>query len=292
MSAPVDRLSALLERFRVRAELFHAGGLIGHNRFDAQPGRGFLHVLHRGAIEVRHPRQRGRDHPSGLASRLRLDRPSVLLYPRAVQHDFHVSPGEDVMLTCASVRFEGGERNPVLRALPQCICLPLDEVDGLAGTLSLLLAESSRVRCGQRLLADRLFEVLLIQLLRWLLDHPGESGVSAGLLHGLSDPSLARALVAMHEAPGEPWDLPRLAERAGLSRSAFAARFKAVVGQTPADYLSDWRISLAQTHLREGRSLKQITHGLGYANPSALSRLFRHKLGQSPSEWLDSVGDA
>ncbi|MCB1553368.1 MAG: AraC family transcriptional regulator [Xanthomonadales bacterium] len=283
MAEPVDRLSALLERFRVRTQLFHAGGLSGHHRFEAEPGRGFLHVLHRGEIEVRH---RPRD---GLAARIRLARPSLLLYPRAVVHDFHSDDRSDVVLTCAALRFEGGERNPVLRALPGLIQLPLDEVEGLGEALSLLFAESTRLRCGQRLLADRLFEVVLIQLLRWLLDHPDQSGVQQGLLHGLSDPALARALVSMHEAPGASWDLPALAARAGLSRSAFAARFRAVVGQTPADYLADWRVSLAQTQLREGRALKQITHELGYANSSALSRLFRQKLGMSPSEWLRSA---
>lgn len=282
MSQPVDRLSALLERFRVRTELFHAGALRGGNRFDAQPGRGFLHVLQHGEIEVRHRRV------DGLPVRLHLSEPSVLLYPRAVQHDFLVSELDGAQLTCAAVRFEGGARNPVLRALPALIRLPLGEVDGLSQSLDLLFAETARLRCGQRLLADRLFEVVLIQLLRWLLDHPERSGVRAGLLHGLADPSLARALVCMHEAPGEHWDLPRLAAQAGLSRSAFAARFKAAVGQPPADYLADWRLSLAQTQLRDGKSMKQITLELGYANPSALSRLFRQRLGQSPSQWLRS----
>lgn len=278
--APVDRLSALLERFRVRTQLFHAGGLQGHNRFDPVPGRGFLHVLHRGVLEVRH--RRG----DGLDARMRLSEPSLLLYPRAVVHDFHVEADEEVALTCAAVRFEGGERNPVLRALPALIHLPLNQVDGLQESLGLLFAETARLRCGQRLLADRLFEVVLIQLLRWLLDHPDRAGVPHGLLHGLSDPALARALVGVHEAPGEIWDLPRLAERAGMSRSAFAARFKSIVGQTPADYVADWRLSLAQTQLREGRAFKQITLDLGYANPSALSRLFRQRLGLSPSQWL------
>lgn len=282
MAEPVDRLSSLLERFRVRTRLFHAGPLTASNRFEVEPGRGFLHVLQRGEVEVRHRRT------DGLPARLHLAEPSVLFYPRAVLHDFHVPVDAQAQLTCAAVGFEGGERNPVLRALPPLIHLPLAEVDGLDAALDLLFAETTRLRCGQRLLADRLFEVVLIQLLRWLLDHPERSGVRAGLLHGLADPALARALVAMHEAPGDNWDLPTLAARAGLSRSAFAARFKAVVGQPPADYLADWRLSLAQTQLRDGRSIKQITHELGYANPSALSRLFRQRLGQSPSQWKRS----
>jgi hypothetical protein len=55
--------------------------------------------------------------------------------------------------------------------------LPLARVEGLDAALSLLFAETGRVRCGQRLLADRLFEVVLIQLLRWMLDHPADAGI-------------------------------------------------------------------------------------------------------------------
>lgn len=106
---------------------------------------------------------------------------------------------------------------------------------------------------------------------------------------GLSDPRLARALVALHEAPGEPWDLPRMAARAGMSRSAFAASFRRTVGQPPADYLTDWRLTLAQAQaqLRLGRPVKSVALELGYANASALSRAFTARMGQSPRQWLE-----
>src|SRR5690606_34041544 len=103
---------------------------------------------------------------------------------------------------------------------------------------------------------------------------------------GLSDPRLARALVAMHEEPARPWSLEAMAKEAGMSRSAFAARFRSVVGETPADYLSDWRLTIAQSQLRAGRSLKTIAGDLGYSNPSALSRLFARRVGASARSWL------
>jgi AraC-like DNA-binding protein len=65
-----------------------------------------------------------------------------------------------------------------------------------------------------------------------------------------------------------------------------------VVGQTPADYLSDWRIALAQSRLREGRSIKALADELGYANPSALSRAFTARTGASPRDWLKARSDA
>lgn len=280
MSAPLDRLSAVLQHFRLRAQLFHAGPLCGLTRFDMEPGRGFLHVLRRGELQLRHRRD------SGLPSRLQINEPSVLFYPRALNHEFLNPPEDGSDFTCATIRLDGGDDSLLARALPPLVLLPLNAIDGLEQSLSLLFAETERLRCGQRLLADRLFEIVLIQLLRWMLDHPAEAGVPPGLLHGLSDPRLARALVAMHEAPASAWSLERLADTAGMSRSAFAAAFKASVGQTPGDYLADWRLSLVQQGLLQGQSLKQITDAVGYANPSALSRVFRQRTGMSPRQWL------
>ena len=64
-----------------------------------------------------------------------------------------------------------------------------------------------------------------------------------------------------------------------------------MVGDTPADYLAHWRLTLAQAHLRAGRSLKSIAHELGYANPSALSRVFAQKLGMSARDWREAVDE-
>ena len=74
-----------------------------------------------------------------------------------------------------------------------------------------------------------------------------------------------------------------------MSRSAFAVRVKVLVGATPADYLAHWRLAVAQAALRSGASVKAISADLGYANASALSRLFARRVGVSPREWLDSL---
>jgi len=281
---PLDRLSALLERFRIQAHLFHTGPLCGISRFD-ETERGFLHVMREGAMSITH-------QTKGLPRRLEIDEPSLLFYPRPAVHTFHNPPAEGSQFSCATLEFAGGARNPLARALPPLIVLPLAEVPGLSPALALLFDETERVRCGQRLLADRLFEVVLIQLLRWMLDHPQRVGVQPGLITGLSDPRLARALVAMHEAPGDSWNLEKMAACAGMSRSAFATAFRDIVGQTPADYLTDWRISLAQAMLRQGTPLKLMADELGYANPSALSRVFLARVGQSPRDWLRAASTA
>lgn len=277
---PIDRLSCLLERFRVRAQLAYSGTFCGVQRFDAACGHGYLHVLRRGRLEVNHPPGRG------LPQQLSLTEPSLLFYPAPATHSFINPPQDGSDFTCAAVQFDDGLNHPLVRALPPLVVLPLAQVEGLAPLLTLLFTETDRIRCGRRLVADRLFEVVLIQILRWLLDHPGDIGVHTNLLAGLSEPRLARALAAIHEAPAQAWTLEGMAQQAGMSRTAFANTFKRVVGQTPADYLTDWRMALAKTKLREGRPIKLLAHELGYANPSALSRAFAARTGQSPREWL------
>ncbi|SFU70484.1 transcriptional regulator, AraC family [Polaromonas sp. YR568] len=280
MTDGLDRLSALMDRFRVRAHMFHNGPLCGVTRFTPEAGLGFLHVMRRGTMVVTH--RAG----AGAPKRVEVSEPSLVFYPRPLAHDFHNAPVEGADFTCATLAFDGGANHPLARALPALVVLPLARVQGLEHTLALLFAETEQVRCGQRLLADRLFEVLLLQLLRWLLDHPEDGSAPEGLLAGLGEPRLARALVAVHEAPGEAWSLERLAQSAGMSRSAFAVLFKQKVGQTPADYLATWRLAIAQAELRGGQSLKAIAAQLGYANASALSRLFVQKTGVSPREWV------
>jgi AraC-like DNA-binding protein len=286
--APLDRLSSLLERFRIRAHLFHTGPLCGVTHFAAKPGRGFLHVLRHGEMTVSHRLDNGQMH------RLVITEPTLLFYPNPLAHDFHNAPVDGADFTCATLDFDGGCSHPLVRALPAVLILPLIHVEGLQKSLDLLFAETDQLRCGHRLLADRLFEVVLMQLLRWILDHPegahfqGRS-VSIGLLAGLSDPALARVLVAFHEQPGEAWSLESMAQRAGMSRSAFAVKFKVLVGETPADYLAHWRLTIAQMQLRQGRSVKAIADELGYANASALSRVFAQKIGLSPRAWLEAA---
>jgi AraC-like DNA-binding protein len=240
-------------------------------------------VLRKGQMEVTH-------RPiCGAPKRLVVSEPTLLFYPRPLQHDFHNAPSEGSHLVCATLDFEGGAAHPLAQALPALVAVPLSQLPSLSGTLALLFEETEQLRCGQRLLADRLFEVLLLQLIRWLLNQPEDHGLPVGLLHGLSHPKLALALTAVHEHPGANHSLESLAQAAGMSRSAFAATFKAQLGSTPADYVLRWRVSVAQTQLRSGQAVKTVSDALGYANPASFTRAFAQVVGCSPREWLSST---
>jgi AraC-like DNA-binding protein len=105
------------------------------------------------------------------------------------------------------------------------------------------------------------------------------------MMAGLANAQLSRALVVIHNEPQRNWSVAELADRSGMSRASFAAHFREIVGVTPA-YLANWRISLTQKRLREGRPIALIADEVGYESPSALARTFRRKVGASPRGWL------
>jgi len=270
--ACTDRLDALLNHFPVRARLFHSGSLCGITDFSAPGENGQMHLVRSGAMDVIH---QGR--PT-----LHVDAPSLLFYPRPMARRFVTDALLGAALACAELQFEGGTANPIVGALPDVLCLPLASIEGVDQVLALLFEEAFGDNCGRHALVDRLFEVMLIQLLRHLM----ETGtIQGGMLAGLSHPKLRKALVAMHERPGEGWSLAALAHISGMSRSVFAGTFRSVVGCTPGSYLQSWRVKLAQQALRQGRQLKMIAVDVGYSSEAALSRAFKVQCGITPREW-------
>lgn len=267
-----DRLAALFAHFALRAETFQAGPLCGVNTLEPQLGRGQLHLIRAGGVEVQHVG----------AAPLQVKEPSLLLYPRPFPHRFVTDPVDGVPFLCAHVAFEGGAAHPIAAALPDWVCLPLARVPSCEPVLALLFAEAESSHCGRQLMLNRLFDVLMIWVLRELMT---QGRVDSGMLAGLAHPKLRSALVAMHDAPQREWPLEALADAAGMSRTSFANTFRDVIGCTPGDYLQRWRMGLVQKGLRNGRPLKHLASEVGYGGEAALSRAFRAQTGLSPREW-------
>lgn len=272
----LDRLESLLDRFPVSARLLQGGEISGHWVPAQAASQPLLHLLSQGGVEVM----------DSDGTRLRIDQPSVLLYARSREHHFSVDDGLQVPLVTAGLRFEAGEGSPVADALPSPICLPLADLLGSNAVLGVLFEEAFTERCGRQAMLDRLFELVIIQVLRTLMEN---GQIQVGLLAGMGHPRLRHALVAMHERPAEEWSLQTLAERAGMSRSAFAEGFRDVVGSTPGQYLQAWRTRLVQQALRRGQPLKRIAGDVGYGSEAALSRAFKAQTGQSPREWKQAA---
>jgi AraC-like DNA-binding protein len=108
----------------------------------------------------------------------------------------------------------------------------------------------------------------------------------SGWLAGLRDRHVGRALALMHERPAEAWTMERLAERVGLSRSALHERFTKFTGHAPMQYLTQWRMQLAGTLLRQSSaSIASVALDVGYESEAAFSRAFRRVAGTPPSQW-------
>jgi AraC-like DNA-binding protein len=254
--------------------VFHSGRLCGTARFDDDAdGVGHLHVLRGGAIDL--------VDRQGVSQRL--DAPTLLFFPRPLPHRLVAPESAPAELVCASIAFGAGGGDPLSAALPNPVVLPLADAPALASVLDLLFDEAFAEICGRAVALDRLAELLILHLLRHLLS-AGE--VRSGLLAGLADPRLSKVLIALHAAPAEPWSLERMAQAAGMSRARFAVHFPAVLGQTPMEYVTQWRLGLAMAQLRRGRAVKQVAHAVGYATASALARVFAARLGCSPLAWL------
>ena len=110
--------------------------------------------------------------------------------------------------------------------------------------------------------------------------------LDTGLLRGLADRQIGLALSHMHQDPAAPWQLDTLAERAHMSRTRFALRFRETVGVSPMDYLATWRISLAQSLLLQGVPVALVAERTGYSHNAALTRAFTRIVGQTPTAWL------
>jgi AraC-like DNA-binding protein len=270
-----DRLVWLLNCFELRAGVFQAGPLCRTVQFDADDGLGYIHVLKQGRLRVETVGQ----------PPLLLQQPSLLFYMNPTGHRL-LPQDEQVDLVCASFDFGSGMRNPLAQALPEGVHLALDDSPALQASVDLLFTEASEMHCGRQAALDRLMEVVIIHLLRDLMD---ANRLDFGLLAGLADARLARAINAMHEQPARAWTLEDLAEVAGMSRARFASRFRDTVGITPGNYLAEWRIGVAQALLRRGKPVQLVADEVGYGSASALSRAFASQLGMSPAAWRKQV---
>jgi AraC-like DNA-binding protein len=178
----------------------------------------------------------------------------------------------------------------LLGLMSQTIHLRAAEFDTsrLGSMIELILDEYAALRPGRDAILQRFLEAMLVEALRW--PGLGQEDLSPGLIAGLRDTQISVALRAIHSDVRHPWTVAELAKHAGMSRSAFAARFVATIGCAPMEYLSRWRMSLAQDALsRGGKSLDHLAEEIGYESASAFSTAFRRRLGCPPGAFARSL---
>lgn len=179
----------------------------------------------------------------------------------------------------------GGHSEMLLHSLPPIVHIRRESDKAtMRWSLDRMREELSDPQPGGSLIAQQLAYMMLIQALRLHLSDAASAG--HGWLSALSDKHMSIAITSMHNDPGYPWTLQSLAERVGMSRSVFALRFREIVGATPMEYLTHWRMLLAADHLKNtSDGLSAIAQSLGYQSESAFSKAFRRVMGCSPRQY-------
>jgi AraC-like DNA-binding protein len=189
-------------------------------------------------------------------------------------------------LLCGGLRYERAAVPPIYRALPPVLVLDRRTLAGeplLADTLERLAGGMDHGAPGTRLVALRAFELVFVLALRAALRRPAED---CPALRALGHPQIGRALLAVQTRYAEPWTLESLAREAGMSRSAFAAAFRRLVGLTPARYLADRRMQEAARLLTETATpLTGVAERVGYASAVGFHLAFRRHYGMTPGRY-------
>jgi AraC-like DNA-binding protein len=193
--------------------------------------------------------------------------------------------GGGCMALSALFTFAGDDASLLLGALP-----PLVHIRGQADRTAMrwylerMMKVIREPQPGGLLLAEHLAQMMLIEVLGLYMADNGTAGT--GWFFALADKQIGAAIGAMHADPGHRWTIQQLAERAGMSRSAFALRFKQKVGTSAIDYLTHWRMLRAAEMLVNSReSVSAIALSLGYESVSSFGFAFKREMGSSPRQF-------
>ena len=197
--------------------------------------------------------------------------------------------GAPASVVAGCFRFDSPESDLLVRHLPPIIHLPSTGphvTPWFQATLQFIASETNQALPGSAAIVDRLAEVLFVQAMRYRIQSSDLAG-DASWLRALVDPQIGEALRQMHAEPGRPWTVPLLARSVSMSRSAFAARFRQLVGETPLDHLTQWRMARAASMMRAERpkKLAVIAAAVGYESESAFGKAFRRTMGCSPGRY-------
>lgn len=156
----------------------------------------------------------------------------------------------------------------------------------LAPVLDLLSTEAAHPdHPGATTVRRQLTQVLAVHVLRAVLADT-TAGLRPGWLSALADPQIGAALSAIHDQPQRRWTVADLAQRAAMSRSAFAARFRDLVGAPPLEYLTHWRMQRAAHALRTtDTSVARIGAAVGYPVETTFNSTFKRVFGTAPGRY-------
>ncbi|MEW7999428.1 MAG: AraC family transcriptional regulator [Candidatus Thiodiazotropha endolucinida] len=288
----MDVLSEILQSLHLKASVFLHVCFRGDWAVDTSgQRRATFHLVASGGCWLHTP---DREEPIALAG------DDLIVFPHDAQHtisnsqhpiaeDFprnqlpdESSTGPGVTLICGYFDFDRDSWNPLVDALPAVMIIRNDGTTGVPFSHSLrqlLIHEIEATQLGGALVIDKLSEVMFINTIRHYLKNSSD----VGFIAALADEKIGKVLSRIHESPSHNWNVERLAQVAGMSRSAFSGRFNHLVGLSPMHYLSRWRMSKAHQLFQTGNhSVTQVAALSGYQSKAAFAKAFKRQFGYGP----------
>jgi len=282
-----DLLSSVLNAYQLRAGVYGHPQLCGIWQIGTSGHkRAAFHLVGRGNCWL---------HVRGMSAPEPLQGGDLVVFPHDAWHMLTGTPElrgeENVMamdgegpfttLVCGYFEFQAGDKNPILDALPEVIVVRRETAGRHLEVIGqLLLEEAQGEGIGTRTVLDKLADTLFVMVVRHYI---GQLADQRGLLAALADARLRNALAAIHREPARAWTLESLAQIAGMSRASFAQRFSELVGTTPIEYLTRWRMTQAELLLRNPQmSVASAAERVGYETEAAFRKAFKRVHGVGP----------
>ena len=296
----MDALSQLLTTFRLQTDLINNAQYCGSWAVDTSgTGRASFHLVAHSACYLR---------SAEMAEPTLIRKGDFVLFPRDQKHllssaaenavtvnqqqpvAYEEGLKEDgVGLICGYFHFKQSASSALTQVLPDAIVIHRSEHNSSTTTLiDLMISESLKTTPGTEAAVDRLAEALFVIILReYLMRDVQKQGLAAAL----RDPRIHNAMANMHAAPDAKWTVEALAKKAAMSRSAFAERFKTLMGESPMEYLTRWRMQLAYNLLAEqGLSILDVAGRCGYESEVAFAKAFKRMIGIGPGAVRQNQG--
>lgn len=201
----------------------------------------------------------------------------------------HGGGGSATRMVCGFIESAEFVFAPVFRSLPPLLVDRTgdDKVSALlTSTVREILSLADSATPGTELMLARLMELLFVEVIRHYAAQLPAS--STGWFAGLNDPIVGRALQLVHADPERRWTVEDLARDTGASRTVLGQRFHDVLGRSPIEYVTSWRMQLAADRLRNGSdSMAAIAASVGYESEAAFNRAFKRVTGVTPGAWRD-----
>ena len=213
---------------------------------------------------------------------------------RLISFDGGEGPSTSVIAGCFA--FASPESELLVKHLPSVIHLQASGKHAppwFQSTIQFIAAETSQNLPGAGAIVDRLADALFTVAMRTRTSKSCHA-THPSWLRALTDPQIGEALRQIHAEPERPWTVALLAQSVSMSRSAFAERFRELVGETPLDHLTQWRMVRAANMLLANRPMKlaAIASAVGYESASSFGKVFSRVMGMSPGKYRSKMRSA